>query len=250
MNTSENESKLTPSDSVRVVQNQDGAVLLDIRQGLCLSMTHVGVKIWDLLRRNSTVEQITEALATEFSVSRQQLYEDVIAFINDLTQKGLLLTGKPNKRKRQLWWVLALILGGHRTLQRWSPIPGKASRFLFWKALIALLAFDLLRFGGSFPRMHEFVQSWTIAPWPALPDAVERGCRTVDWACVWYPKRVLCLQRSAILTCLLRSCGVPAQMVMGAQKVPFKAHAWTEVEGRAINERTDVQSIYMIWERC
>jgi len=39
MNASKNELKLTPSDSVRAVQNQDGAVLLDIRQGLCLSMS-------------------------------------------------------------------------------------------------------------------------------------------------------------------------------------------------------------------
>jgi hypothetical protein len=29
----QNELKVTPSDSVRAVQNQDGAVVLDIRQG-------------------------------------------------------------------------------------------------------------------------------------------------------------------------------------------------------------------------
>jgi hypothetical protein len=39
-------------------------------------------------------------------------------------------------------------------------------------------------------------------------------------------------------------------MVVGAQKVPFKAHAWTEVNGQAINELRDVQKTYGVWERC
>jgi hypothetical protein len=49
---------------------------------------------------------------------------------------------------------------------------------------------------------------------------------------------------------LLRRCGIPASMVMGAQMLPFKAHAWTEVDGRAINERREVQKVYTAWERC
>jgi hypothetical protein len=53
-----------------------------------------------------------------------------------------------------------------------------------------------------------------------------------------------------VTTCLLRTCGIPAQMVIGAQEFPFKAHAWTEVDGRAINERRDVQKVYLVWERC
>jgi hypothetical protein len=48
----------------------------------------------------------------------------------------------------------------------------------------------------------------------------------------------------------MRSVGVTAHMVIGAQKVPFKAHAWTEVNGAAINERKEVKSIYGVWERC
>jgi hypothetical protein len=123
-------------------------------------------------------------------------------------------------------------------------------RFLFWKALIGLLAFDALLLGRHFPRMHRLVRRWKLVPVPVSPDAVSQVCTAVNYACVAYPKRVLCLQRSAVTTCLLRSLGVSAHMVMGARKVPFKAHAWTEVNGRAINERRDVQSIYGVWERC
>jgi hypothetical protein len=123
-------------------------------------------------------------------------------------------------------------------------------RFLFWKALISLLAFDLLRLGRDFTRMHRLVRDWKVASGPACPDAVEQVCEAVNYACICYPMRVLCLQRSVVTTCLLRDLGVRARIAMGAQKLPFKAHAWTEVDGRAVNERRDVQSVYGVWERC
>jgi len=121
---------------------------------------------------------------------------------------------------------------------------------LFWEALIGVLLYDLLGFSRNFGRMRRFVMGWRIAQRHPAPNVIDQVCRAVNYAGVWYPKRVLCLQRSAVTTCLLRSRGVPAQFVTGAQKTPFKAHAWTEVNGRAINERRDVQTIYGIWERC
>jgi prolyl oligopeptidase len=122
--------------------------------------------------------------------------------------------------------------------------------FLYVKAFYGLLAFDLRGLGRDFARLHEFVRSFKAGSHPPGQDVVERVCRAVNHACVWYPRAVLCLQRSTVTTCLLRSCGVRAQMVVGAQILPFKAHAWTEVEGKAINERKDVQKIYGVWERC
>lgn len=121
--------------------------------------------------------------------------------------------------------------------------------WLTGRAIIGLLIFDLLGFGRNFPKMHHCVSGWKVASAVAWPDAVDRVCDAVNHACVVYPKQVMCLQRSAVTTCLLRSCGVPAQMVLGAQKIPFKAHAWTEVKGHAINELKDVQN-YGVWERC
>jgi len=123
-------------------------------------------------------------------------------------------------------------------------------RFLFCKALIGLVAFDLLLLVRNFATMHRIVRNWEASGKEAVPDATTRVCNAVNNACSWYPKRALCLQRSAVTTCLLRSCGVPAKMVIGAQKLPFKAHAWVEVHGCPVNERTDVQTIYGVWERC
>lgn len=115
---------------------------------------------------------------------------------------------------------------------------------LVCKALFGLLTFDLLGFNRSFSRMHQFVSNWRLAPRAMPSNEIDRICEAVNCACVWYPKRVRCLQRSAVTTCLLRSSGIPAQMVIGAQNLPLRAHAWTEIEGRAINERRDVRRIY------
>ena len=122
--------------------------------------------------------------------------------------------------------------------------------FLILKALLSLLAFDARGLDRNFPKMHRFVSKWPVATQDPSDHAVELVCEAVNHACAWYPMRVRCIQRSAVTTCLLRSCGVPAQMVMGAQVLPMKAHAWTEVNGRAINERRDVQRVYAVWERC
>lgn len=120
---------------------------------------------------------------------------------------------------------------------------------LFCKAFLGLLVFDLF-VGDNFGRLHRVVRSWKVASTGAAPKTVVRVCDAVNHACSWYPKRALCLQRSAVTTCLLRSEGVPAQMVLGAQKLPFKAHAWVEVDGLVVNERAEIQTTYAVWERC
>lgn len=123
-------------------------------------------------------------------------------------------------------------------------------RILVGKALIGLLIFDVLRLGSNFPRLLGALRKWTVRPKQVRAGLIEQVCEAVNHACVWYPKRVLCLQRSAVTTCLLRSFGVPANMVLGTQILPFKAHAWTEVNGVAVNERRDVQNTYLVWQRC
>lgn len=118
------------------------------------------------------------------------------------------------------------------------------------QALGALFAYDVLSGLYPFQRLYVTVRSWKVGETDDSHAVVDRVCDAVNHACVWYPKRVLCLQRSFVTTYLLRKHGVAAQMVLGAQKLPFKAHAWVEVDGRAVNERSDVQATYAVWDRC
>src|ERR1700730_2603412 len=123
-------------------------------------------------------------------------------------------------------------------------------RFLVLKAYIRLFLFDLYLARGNFEALYSKVRSYRQRKEPPTSDAVERICAAVDMACIWYWKEALCLQRSAATACLLKRYGVPAQMVIGAQQMPFKAHAWVEVDGCVVNDRPYKPEIYAALDRC
>jgi prolyl oligopeptidase len=122
--------------------------------------------------------------------------------------------------------------------------------FLLLKAYIELIQFDLYLVRGNFGALYNKVRRYPIGKKAPFPDAVERICAAMDIVCIWYWKEALCLQRSAALTCLLRRYGVRAQMVIGAQQMPFKAHAWVEVNGRVVNDKSYVPQLYAVLDRC
>lgn len=122
--------------------------------------------------------------------------------------------------------------------------------FLTLKAYLKLIHFDLYLVQGSFEALYDKVRGYPVRNQAPAPDAVERICSAVDMACIWYWKQALCLQRSAATACLLRMYGVPAQMVIGAQQIPFKAHAWVEVDGRVVNDKPYTPEMYAVLDRC
>ena len=117
-------------------------------------------------------------------------------------------------------------------------------------AFIGLFAFDLvLRFFG-FQSLIRTVERWHIAQPHTVDLEICRRVRAmVDRAQVYYPKKAMCLQHSAVVTCLLRRRGIPAQMVLAAQDFPPKGHAWVEVEGEVVNDKPTVKDIYRTLRR-
>jgi hypothetical protein len=118
------------------------------------------------------------------------------------------------------------------------------------KAYWTLIRFDLCLAQRDFNALHRKVRNHPIRKATETQDAIETVCSAVDAACIWYWKEVLCLQRSAATACLLRQHGVPAQMVIGAQPTPFKAHAWVEVGGRVVNDKPYTPELYAVLDRC
>jgi hypothetical protein len=121
---------------------------------------------------------------------------------------------------------------------------------LVLQAYLLLIRFDLYLARGNFTALYNKVRSYPTGIKTEAAGAIERICSTVDMACIWYWKEALCLQRSAATACLLRRHGVPAQMVIGAQQMPFKAHAWVEVGGRVVNDKAYVPEVYAVLDRC
>jgi len=122
--------------------------------------------------------------------------------------------------------------------------------FLVLRAYSRLIQFDLCLGRGNFKALHEKVRDYPIRKTPTSSAAVEQVCAAIDMACIWYWKEVLCLQRSAATACLLKRHGIAAQMIVGAQKMPFKAHAWVEVNGQVVNDKPYMREIYAVLDRC
>jgi hypothetical protein len=121
---------------------------------------------------------------------------------------------------------------------------------LVLQAYLKLIHIDLYLASGNFAALYDNVRSYPVGVNAPPADAIERICSAVDIACIWYWKEALCLQRSATAACLLKKHGVPAQMVIGAQQTPFKAHAWVEVQGRVVNDKPYTPEMYAVLDRC
>jgi hypothetical protein len=122
--------------------------------------------------------------------------------------------------------------------------------FLVIKAYFKLIQFDLCLRRGDFAALHNKVRSCSVGKKALSAGAIEKICSAVDMACIWYWKEVLCLQRSAATACLLKRYGVSAQMIIGAQQMPFRAHAWVEVDGRVVNDKPYTPEMYAVLDRC
>jgi hypothetical protein len=117
-----------------------------------------------------------------------------------------------------------------------------------FKSWLLLLYFDwLMRFRG-FQRVHAVVREQKLLP--KVPVSDRELSHAIDLACVFYFKRVLCLQRSAAAAVLLRRYGWNAEMVLGAQLLPFQSHAWVEVDGRVVNDKPYITEMFQVLERC
>jgi len=122
--------------------------------------------------------------------------------------------------------------------------------FLVVRALLELLYFEVYMVRGNFAALHDKVRKSPVKTRALNHESVERICSAVDLACILYFKEALCLQRSAATACLLKKYGVTAQMVIGAQQMPFKAHAWVEVDGRVVNDKPYIPEMYAVLDRC
>jgi hypothetical protein len=80
------------SDSIRSTHGQDGAIVLDIRQGQMFNLNLVGSRILELVECGSSEEQIADAISREFSADIETVRKDVAEFLGELKANKLLDT--------------------------------------------------------------------------------------------------------------------------------------------------------------
>jgi hypothetical protein len=262
--------------SIVARRHRDGSVLLSAANDRIFKLNGVGALTWIVLERSPEplkLNEIVQELYAQFEnmntggearyeVSEEQLKKDTSRFLRSLGDAGLVQSvsdanGRESYRIREgisgtTSTTLAELKGSATAAQVVSLITQSASlpairprRRETLTALFGLFAFDLLLRVRGFEALIKRVESWpTAEPHRTDLEICRRVCAMVTRAQVYYPKKAMCLQHSAVVTCLLRRRGVPAEMVLAAQEFPPKAHAWTEVAGAVVNDYAQVKTRY------
>jgi hypothetical protein len=226
--------------SSHFAMSNDGAVVRDLKNDRLLKLNTIGAEMWALLSRGMPEQQVIQKIALQYGVDAQRVRRDLQALLAQGAEMGL----SPRS--------VTISDGPIPEAVNWQshslPAVPAASPVLrdVVKSILGLLLFDVILLFRSLESLCSIVQSWPV----------QGGCQenessviaqivcAVERASVWYPKKALCLQRSAVATCLLRHHGVQARMVVGVRPMPLLAHAWVEVNRRVVNDSPRVKSFY------
>ena len=81
------------SPDVRSTYSEDGAVLLDIRKGLCYSLNPVAARVWSTVEASLSgvdLRGLVDVMETHYTISREQLERDIDGYLSKLEHVGLI----------------------------------------------------------------------------------------------------------------------------------------------------------------
>jgi hypothetical protein len=81
---------LTFAPDVSAHARPDGVVFLHSGKGVLYSSNAVGARIWELLRKGRSVDQIATELAAEFPVPAETIGKDTRQFVGELASAGIV----------------------------------------------------------------------------------------------------------------------------------------------------------------
>ena len=69
----------------------DETVLLDLSSGIYFGLDGVGKRIWESLNEGKSLGDAVAVIVTEYEVDDAQAQSDVVEFVSDLVERGLLV---------------------------------------------------------------------------------------------------------------------------------------------------------------
>lgn len=229
--------------------SKEGGVLLDVKRDRLLKLNTTGVVMWTLLAEGLPEDEIAARLAQQYKVDEARIRADIQLLLKSAAELGFdphapvtITEQETGSAKNQQGENESFPWYG----QTESDTRPKPRPLLVFKGLLGLVWFDATLSFQSFQVLCQRVKRWPIKQQngDVKRECIGEVCAAVERACVWYPKKALCLQRSAVTACLLRSEGVEAQMVVGVRSMPLVAHAWVEAGGTVVNDWPRVRKFY------
>lgn len=72
----------------------DEMVMMDLDQGKYFSLNPVATRIWDLLERELTVEELCALLREEYEVESRRCFDEVSELLGEMAKLGLVVAGQ------------------------------------------------------------------------------------------------------------------------------------------------------------
>ena len=69
----------------------DETVLLDLESGMYFGLDGVGKRIWESISEGNSLSETAAIIAAEFEVDKERAQADLITFVSDLLERGLLV---------------------------------------------------------------------------------------------------------------------------------------------------------------
>jgi hypothetical protein len=82
--------RVTIPGHVMARQLGDECVILDMANGYYFGLDPVGARMWQLLSQTSSLAEVGAQLAQEYDVTPEQAESDLLRFVEELQDNGLL----------------------------------------------------------------------------------------------------------------------------------------------------------------
>jgi hypothetical protein len=91
------DSRLSIPPQVLSRQVGDETVLLDLASGQYFGLDKVGKRIWECISGGRSLTETVASLVADYEVGEEQASKDVIDFVTNLVDRGLLARGLPGE---------------------------------------------------------------------------------------------------------------------------------------------------------
>lgn len=79
------------SDEIVSSKLDDQVVMMSIDKGAYYGLDEIGSRTWELLASPRTVTGLCDILVQEYDVAREECEQDILALLNELAEKDLIL---------------------------------------------------------------------------------------------------------------------------------------------------------------
>jgi hypothetical protein len=205
-------SRFCMQSHIRTSASSSKIIIFDTKRGQLYVCDGVRAAFWRGIAQGESMTSIAENAAAAYGRPEEEVSADLQEFIKELSALHLLAAQRSVEQARATWLLIA--------------------------ALWELVIYDMkIRLFG-FQQVYHTIQrkAWNNIRSLHNNEQTAAIVAAVTKATSLYWRPVKCLQRSIATTRLLRSSGIPAELVIGYRMQPFLSHAWVEVGGQVVND--------------